>query len=247
MEDDPHLRDRRELRSGRVQLEVRTRDRRHRVHGMDPFEAQLPERVHDQGIRGADRVDAAINARQRGQVEVVWVAVRDDEQIDRPQTVDVDRASWARDDTPLFERVGEDGVDEARGTSQFDQQRRVPEEYDAHEPTLGNATSDGRCHNPPILDRPRQRGSAVTSMITPSAMRDRIGSMGSVALGMAAPTGGSGGMSRSHRRPVRRVPVSGFAGFRFLAAVIVLAVRWYLRFGLSYRDVGAPERARDRG
>jgi transposase-like protein len=27
------------------------------------------------------------------------------------------------------------------------------------------------------------------------------------------------------------------AGFRFPPDVIVLAVRWYLRFGLSYRDV----------
>jgi transposase-like protein len=40
------------------------------------------------------------------------------------------------------------------------------------------------------------------------------------------------------RRP-RSTPVlrSAFAGFRFPADVIVLAVRWYLRFGLSYRDV----------
>ena len=30
---------------------------------------------------------------------------------------------------------------------------------------------------------------------------------------------------------------SVFAGFRFLSDVIVLAVRWYLRFGLSYRDI----------
>ena len=30
---------------------------------------------------------------------------------------------------------------------------------------------------------------------------------------------------------------SAFAGFRFPPEVIVLAVRWYLRFGLSYRDV----------
>ena len=30
---------------------------------------------------------------------------------------------------------------------------------------------------------------------------------------------------------------SAFAGFRFPREVIVLAVRWYLRFGLSYRDV----------
>jgi transposase-like protein len=28
-----------------------------------------------------------------------------------------------------------------------------------------------------------------------------------------------------------------FAGFRFPPEIIVLAVRWYLRFGLSYRDV----------
>jgi transposase-like protein len=34
--------------------------------------------------------------------------------------------------------------------------------------------------------------------------------------------------------PVAR---SAFAGFRFPSDVIVLAVRWYLRFGLSYRDV----------
>jgi transposase-like protein len=32
-------------------------------------------------------------------------------------------------------------------------------------------------------------------------------------------------------------PRSAFAGFRFLSSVIVVAVRWYLRYGLSYRDV----------
>jgi hypothetical protein len=37
---------------------------------------------------------------------------------------------------------------------------------------------------------------------------------------------------------VQSVPAgSAFAGFRFPPEVIVLAVRWYLRFGLSYRDV----------
>ena len=30
---------------------------------------------------------------------------------------------------------------------------------------------------------------------------------------------------------------SVFAGFRFPPEVITLAVRWYLRYGLSYRDV----------
>ncbi|KDA40866.1 IS6 family transposase, partial [Frankia sp. BMG5.23] len=33
------------------------------------------------------------------------------------------------------------------------------------------------------------------------------------------------------------VPASEFAGFRFPPEVIILAVRWYLRFALSYRDV----------
>jgi len=34
----------------------------------------------------------------------------------------------------------------------------------------------------------------------------------------------------------RSVPVS-FDGYRFPPEVVVLAVRWYLRFGMSYRDV----------
>jgi transposase-like protein len=44
-------------------------------------------------------------------------------------------------------------------------------------------------------------------------------------------------MRRNRRvRPVLP-PRSAFAGFRFPREVIVLAVRWYLRYGLSYRDV----------
>jgi transposase, IS6 family len=42
---------------------------------------------------------------------------------------------------------------------------------------------------------------------------------------------------RTRRRRRTPVPQSAFAGFRFPPDVIVLAVRWYLRFGLSYRDV----------
>jgi transposase-like protein len=33
------------------------------------------------------------------------------------------------------------------------------------------------------------------------------------------------------------MPSSAFAGFRFPPEIIVLAVRWYLRYGLSYREV----------
>ena len=39
------------------------------------------------------------------------------------------------------------------------------------------------------------------------------------------------------RRPRPAATRSAFAGFHFPSDVIVLAVRWYLRFGLSYRDV----------
>jgi IS6 family transposase len=40
------------------------------------------------------------------------------------------------------------------------------------------------------------------------------------------------------RRRVRvPAPKSSFAGFRFPPEVIMVAVRWYLRYGLSYRDV----------
>ena len=39
-------------------------------------------------------------------------------------------------------------------------------------------------------------------------------------------------------RPGRVAPLrSGFVGFRFPPDVIMVAVRWYLRYGLSYRDV----------
>jgi IS6 family transposase len=42
---------------------------------------------------------------------------------------------------------------------------------------------------------------------------------------------------RTRRARAAPVPQSAFAGFRFPPDVIVVAVRWYLRFGLSYRDV----------
>src|ERR1700686_3844588 len=44
-------------------------------------------------------------------------------------------------------------------------------------------------------------------------------------------------MPRSHVRPVAVVASSSFAGYRFPPEIIVLAVRWYLRYGFSYRDV----------
>src|SRR5262245_16587456 len=44
-------------------------------------------------------------------------------------------------------------------------------------------------------------------------------------------------MRLARRTDLQLLGGSAFAGFRFPPDVIVLAVRWYLRFGLSYRDV----------
>ena len=44
-------------------------------------------------------------------------------------------------------------------------------------------------------------------------------------------------MRLTQRIDLQVLRASAFIGFRFPPDVIVLAVRWYLRFGLSYRDV----------
>jgi transposase-like protein len=44
-------------------------------------------------------------------------------------------------------------------------------------------------------------------------------------------------VSLSTRRRPLPVSRSALAGFRFPSEVIVVAVRWYLRYGLSYRDI----------
>jgi hypothetical protein len=50
----------------------------------------------------------------------------------------------------------------------------------------------------------------------------------------ASPADSDHAYSSSDPAPITR---SASAGFCFPSDVIVLAVRWYLRFGLSYRDV----------
>jgi IS6 family transposase len=49
--------------------------------------------------------------------------------------------------------------------------------------------------------------------------------------------GESVGMTGRDRCVLPSFECSAFVGFRFPPEVIVLAVRWYLRYGLSYRDV----------
>ena len=44
-------------------------------------------------------------------------------------------------------------------------------------------------------------------------------------------------MRRRRACPPVQLRQSAFAGYRFPPEVILLAVRWYLRFGLSYREL----------
>ena len=50
-------------------------------------------------------------------------------------------------------------------------------------------------------------------------------------------TGEAAGVKRRHLIRSVQPPRSAFAGFRFPPEVILIAVRWYLRYGLSYRDL----------
>jgi hypothetical protein len=59
---------------------------------------------------------------------------------------------------------------------------------------------------------------------------------GTVALAVTVPSGETVGMRGRRPRPAP-APRSAFAGFRFPPEVIVIAVRWYLRYALSSRDV----------
>jgi len=59
---------------------------------------------------------------------------------------------------------------------------------------------------------------------------------GAVAFAVTASSSETAGMRVRRPRPAP-IARSAFAGFRFPPDVIVLAVRWYLRFGLSHRDV----------
>ena len=60
---------------------------------------------------------------------------------------------------------------------------------------------------------------------------------GSVALADHLGWGEAVGMDRRRACPPIQLGSPAFAGFRFPPEVILLAVRWYLRFGLSYRDL----------
>src|SRR6187431_1534265 len=78
---------------------------------------------------------------------------------------------------------------------------------------------------PPSIPRSGSGRSTALSLAGVVALTDRAGVV-------------EGDLMKRYRRsrPLVQVP-SAFAGFRFPPEVILLAVRWYLRYGPSYRDV----------
>ena len=91
-----------------------------------------------------------------------------------------------------------------------------------------HATCTYSCRRPPSRSRRSVR------MVAPEGGGVWPPGGGSVALAEGG-LGQAGLMS--HRPAAVPAPRSSFAGFRFPPEVIMLAVRWYLRYGLSYRDV----------
>jgi len=95
-----------------------------------------------------------------------------------------------------------------------------------------------RCHLG-RADRPLEE--LVGGVSVSSGGHEHIDHLAELMALLRSPEGRRGGetsdMRTAHRSRRSIPPRSAFAGFRFPPDVIVLAVRWYLRFGLSYRDV----------
>ena len=83
------------------------------------------------------------------------------------------------------------------------------------------------------------RDTAATGTSQPSWPRVSAASSptGTVALADGVLAGEDARMKRRRGVPPSGHLSSAFTGFRFPPDVILLAVRWYLRFGLSYRDL----------
>jgi hypothetical protein len=128
---------------------------------------------------------------------------------------------------------------------------------------LSRGTQDGtvalsdrltRTGPPACLEAPQQAFRCPVCHGFPTCLRAGlpvlVGGLDALRLNATAPSQSRGllhraktsfGMLKRVRRSRRVRPVlpppSAFTGFRFPWEVIVLEVRWYLRYGLSYRDV----------
>src|SRR5437016_135865 len=91
----------------------------------------------------------------------------------------------------------------------------------------------------PVGPSSRHRGPPSSLPFLSTAARHRSSPMGSVASGGELDPIPVGQAVRVRRRGAVRplIERSAFARFRFPPEVITVAVRWYLRYRLSYRDV----------
>jgi transposase-like protein len=84
----------------------------------------------------------------------------------------------------------------------------------------------------------KDRFTAYTeAVVDPGVGRVVLGQAGSVALRDRQPVRHDWRVTMSCRVRPLSPSRTAFAGFRFPAEVITMAVRWYLRYGLSFRDV----------
>ena len=130
--DHPELGDRADLRTGRVQLEAVADDLAHRMHRMDPLEAQLTEPMHDQRVGRTDRIAVARKLVQGPDIEVVRMTMRDHQQIDVRKRLEVHRAGRTRHDRAVLERIEEHRVHQTCRGPHLHQDRRMTEQRHPH-------------------------------------------------------------------------------------------------------------------
>ena len=121
-----------DLRFRRIKLKARRGDGRHRLHRVDALETEPPQGVSDEGIGRADDVAVRRKPGQRRNVEMVGMAVRDDENVDRRKPFRIDDALGTGRDRTFLEGIGEHRVHQAGGTRQFYEHRSMTEERNLH-------------------------------------------------------------------------------------------------------------------
>ena len=77
------------------------------------------------------------------------MTVRDDEDVDVGQHVDIDDTTRARDHRPFLERIREDRVHQARRAVELDEYRRMSEQRDSHRRLPQGRTSSLHPRRPP--------------------------------------------------------------------------------------------------
>ena len=135
LEDDADLGDVGDVRVRGEQLVAAQLEVLVRLLGMDLREPEPLQRVHDGVVLGAHDVAVARlpgDVGERRDVEVIEVPVRDHEQVDRRDLVEVDRAPGTGHDGGVLERILEHRIHQASRSLHLDEDRCVAEQRDLH-------------------------------------------------------------------------------------------------------------------